>query len=112
MYRVRFLIAALALALSWGAAAPAAKAPVVVHIVNYMYDPAVVTVSAGDRVTFVNEDQQAHTVTASDGKSFESDPIDYQQSWTYTFSKAGTFEYYCEPHPYMKGTVIVKAAAH
>jgi len=103
------LLAAVALL---GALAPAARAadPVpTVHIRNYAYMPASLTVRAGTRVTFVNDDEEPHTVTARD-HSFDSDAIDTHGSWQHTFAKAGRYAYFCEMHPYMKGTLVVTAA--
>jgi plastocyanin len=77
-----------------------------VHIKNFKYDPATITVHAGDRVTFVNDDDEAHTVTASD-KAFDSEGLDGSGTWQHVFAKSGTFHYFCELHPYMKATVVV-----
>lgn len=78
-----------------------------VHIVNYSYRPANLRIRAGDSVTFVNDDEIAHTVTAAG--SIDSGPIDWHKSWTTTFSKVGRYDYDCEPHPYMRGSVTVVA---
>ena len=87
------------------AAAPAAT----VHIRNFAFVPARLSVPAGAVVTFVNDDQEPHTATAVD-RSFDSDAIDTNGSWSHTFAKPGTYAYFCEMHPYMHGTVTVKAA--
>jgi plastocyanin len=78
-----------------------------VKIKDFAYQPAVLVVHAGDRVTFVNDDDEAHTVTADD-KSFDSEGLDSMQTWQHVFAKTGTYHYFCELHPYMKGTVIVR----
>ncbi len=90
-------------------AAPAAPPVAVVHIQNFKFVPATLNVTAGTVVTFVNDDQEPHTVTATD-KSFDSEGLDTNQKWPHTFAKAGTYTYFCEMHPYMHGTVSVKAA--
>ena len=76
------------------------------------YSPQVVTVVIGvnNTVTWVNNDDVPHTVTASDG-SFNSGNMNAGQSWTHTFTTPGTYNYYCTYHPWMKGTVIVLAAS-
>lgn len=106
-------VAAAAAALLLGAALPAPAAdapkPTIVHIKNFAYVPASVTVPSGATITFVNDDDEPHTVTATN-KSFDSEGLDTHASWNHRFAKAGTFNYFCEMHPYMKGTVIVKAA--
>jgi plastocyanin len=104
-------VAAAVAALLLGAAlaAPAADVPKppVVHIKNFAYVPATLTVPPGTTVTFVNDDEEPHTVTATN-KSFDSEALDSHQSWKYAFAKSGSFTYFCEMHPYMKGTVTVK----
>ena len=80
-----------------------------VHIKDFTFVPAALTVPAGSTVAFVNDDTEPHTATAYD-KSFDSDAIDTNETWKHTFSKPGTFAYFCEMHPMMKGTLIVKAA--
>jgi plastocyanin len=72
------------------------------------FSPRAVTVVIGtnNTLTFTNKDSVVHTVTAT-GKSFNSGDIQPGQSWTYTFTTAGTYSYYCIYHNWMKGTVIV-----
>ena len=81
-------------------------AAVTVHIKDFAYVPASVTVTAGTTVRFVNDDNEAHTVTAND-KSFDSGGLDSRDTWTHRFASAGTFAYFCAIHPYMHGTVVV-----
>ena len=81
---------------------------VTVAISDFKYAPATVTVTAGQSVRFVNRDQEAHTITASDG-SFDSAGVDTNGTFTYRFTKPGRYTYYCELHPYMKGTIVVVA---
>ncbi len=88
---------------------PAPPAAATVHIKDDAYTPARVTVHTGDTVLFVNDDDDAHTVTATDNR-FDSKGMDTGASWQYTFSKSGTYAYFCEMHPFMKGVVIVKGA--
>ena len=77
-----------------------------VHIKDFKYVPATVTVAAGATVRFVNDDGEAHTVTASD-KSFDSGGLDSGEAWSHRFTSVGTFAYFCAVHPYMHGTVVV-----
>jgi plastocyanin len=78
-----------------------------VHIKNFAFDPATLTVAAGTTVRFVNDDSEAHTVTARDG-SFNSNGLDTNDSWSFRFTKPGDYPYFCQLHPYMKGEVVVK----
>jgi plastocyanin len=101
-------ILAAALVAALPLAAPAAPMTATVHIQNFKYVPAALTVAPGTIVTFINDDQEPHTVTATN-KSFDSEGLDTNQKWAHTFAKGGTFAYFCEMHPYMHGTVTVKA---
>jgi plastocyanin len=103
-----FLAAALLVALPLAAPADTPAPTTLVHIKNFMFVPATVTVAPGTAITFVNDDEEPHTVTAND-KSFDSEGLDTNQKFTHTFAKAGTYMFFCEVHPYMHGTVIVKA---
>ena len=71
------------------------------------YVPAVFTVSAGGTVTWINLETTAHTVTSNTTGQFDSGPITTGQSWSHTFTQAGTYHYYCSIHPMMTGTVVV-----
>ncbi len=84
-----------------------ALALVTVHLRNDAFTPATITIHTGDTVRWINDDDDAHTVTATDG-SFDSKGIDTNGSWDHTFAKAGTYKYFCELHPFMKGTIVVK----
>ena len=80
-----------------------------VVIDQHMFMPASLTIHPGDKVTWINKDTDPHTVTSDDhGKTFHSDALDTGQSYSLTFSTAGTFGYYCAVHPYMQGTIVVK----
>lgn len=80
-----------------------------IAISDFKFKPATLTVTAGQSVRFVNRDQEAHTVTATDN-GFDSAGLDTGGTWTHTFTRPGRYTYYCELHPYMKGTIIVVAA--
>ena len=82
------------------------KANKTVKIVNFKYQPASLTVRVGETVKFVNQDDEPHTATAKD-VSFNSKALDTNESWTYKFTKPGTFPYFCSIHPFMKGTITV-----
>jgi plastocyanin len=96
--------AVLALALLT-AAAP--KPALVIHLSNFSFKPASATVKVGDTVQFVNDDPYPHTVTAQD-RSFDSGNLDQHASWSYTFTKAGTYTLACTYHPNMKGMLTVR----
>jgi plastocyanin len=86
----------------------AAGASDTIRIKDVLYDPDPVTVKAGQKITVVNEDSAPHTVTEKGASpSFDSDTVKGGASGSVTFSKAGTFTYYCLFHPTMKGSVTV-----
>jgi plastocyanin len=71
------------------------------------YSPNILTVPVGTTVTWINKDVSVHTVTDR-GRLFNSGNMRKGKKWSYTFTKAGEFDYYCIPHPWMVGKVIVK----
>lgn len=73
------------------------------------FTPNRIEIEAGTTVTWKNNDPLAHTVTAAD-RSFDSGLIQPGASWSYTFTRPGTYDFSCTPHPFMKGLVVVKAA--
>ena len=85
-----------------------------VAIVNYAYSASEVRVSVGTTVTWVNMDGVMHTVTFGghgdhqSGHGVESGPLYHMDAWSYTFEEPGTYEYHCDPHPFMTGMVIVE----
>jgi plastocyanin len=87
----------------------AAPANAEVKIDNFSFAPATLTVAAGTTVTWTNRDDIPHTVVSTDDpKAFRSKVLDTDEKFSYTFTKAGTFPYFCSVHPKMTGTVVVK----
>ncbi len=83
-----------------------------VNLKNTAFDPKTLSVSAGTTVTWTNQDSLTHTVTADDG-SFDSKDLTKGATFTFTFSKPGTYAYYCVYHggkggTGMAGTITVK----
>jgi plastocyanin len=81
-----------------------------VTISDFEYSPASVTVNVGDTVTWTNDGPTPHSATADDG-SFDTGIFNAGQSRSHTFDQAGTFAYFCTPHPNMRATVNVRAAS-
>jgi amicyanin len=90
-------------------AAPAAPESTEVKIDNFTFGPHSVTIKAGTTVTWINEDDIPHTV-ASSSKAFKSKVLDTDDKFSFTFTTAGTFEYFCSLHPHMTGTIVVESA--
>jgi amicyanin len=78
-----------------------------VKIDNFTFGPAEVTVTAGTTITWTNRDDIPHTVLSTD-KAFKSTVLDTDQKYSFTFSKPGTFSYFCSIHPTMTGKVVVR----
>ena len=86
---------------------PALAAEVTVKIDNFTFTPQKLVVKAGDTVTWENVDDIPHTVVATN-RSFKSKALDTNDKFSFTFTTAGTFEYFCSLHPHMKATVVVE----
>jgi LPXTG-motif cell wall-anchored protein len=80
-----------------------------VTIADFTFAPATITINAGDTVTWNNNGPTPHSATANDG-SFDTGILKKGQTGSHTFNDAGTFSYFCKPHPFMKATVVVQAA--
>jgi plastocyanin len=78
-----------------------------VKIDNFSFGPAALTVAVGTTVTWVNHDDIPHTVVSSDG-AFKSKVLDTDEKFSFTFSKAGSYPYFCSIHPKMTGKVVVQ----
>lgn len=78
-----------------------------VKIDNFSFSPATITIPAGTTVKWTNRDDIPHTVVNDDQK-FESKALDTDESYSYTFTKPGTYPYFCSIHPKMIGKVIVQ----
>jgi len=85
-----------------------------VNIADFTYDPQDLTVQVGDTVTWTNNDDVAHTVTAGTPDSptgeFDSGELQPGDTFSYTFDQAGTFDYFCTLHPDMTASVTVEEA--
>ena len=103
----KILLFATALVVSPAVAFADDAAPTVVKIHNMKFNPATLTVAAGSKVTWVNEDESPHTVTDK-GKVFRSAALDTKDSFSYTFAAPGEFTYFCTIHPMMVGKIVVK----
>jgi plastocyanin len=80
-----------------------------VTISDFSFAPATLTITAGDTVTWTNQDPVAHTATSTGG-AFDSGTMEQGESFSLTFADPGTYDYLCTPHPTMTGRIIVVAA--
>lgn len=86
------------------AAKPVVADAVTIH--NFAFGPQIVTVKPGVTVHWTNRDSEAHTVT-SDAGAFNSSVLQPGASFSFTFTKPGTYSYHCSIHPFMTGKVVV-----
>jgi plastocyanin len=103
---MRALLVTAALLLAGPAAAPAQTESAQVEIRDQGFSAPSLTVKPGTTVTWVNHDDDTHTVTST-VETFRSPGLDPDETFSYTFTKPGTYEYYCTLHPLMTGKVIV-----
>lgn len=102
------LVAVIAIVLGLPALAQNSPANVVdAKIDNFSFNPATITVPVGTTVRWTNRDDIPHTVV-SDKEIFKSKTLDTDDQYSYTFTKAGTYGYFCSIHPKMTGKVIVQ----
>lgn len=80
-----------------------------VSIAEFAYDPDPVTIEEGGKVIWVNRDSAPHTATAEDG-SFDTGTIETDKLESESFKQPGTYTYFCEIHPDMRGSVEVVAS--
>ncbi|MGA3066005.1 MAG: cupredoxin family copper-binding protein [Tepidisphaeraceae bacterium] len=99
----------LAMVVLAGASPPTTEPTATVQIENFSFMPRELTVPAGTTVTWVNKDDVPHTATAvGDTPLFDSNALDTDDTYSFTFKQPGTFPYYCKVHPHMTGKIIVQ----
>jgi plastocyanin len=78
-----------------------------VKIDNFVFGPQTITVPVGTTVTWTNKDDIPHTTVSTDGV-FKSKVMDTDETFSYKFTKPGTYSYFCSVHPKMTGKVVVQ----
>ena len=78
-----------------------------VKIDNFTFHEPTITVPVGTQVTWVNRDDIPHVIVSNDGV-FKSKALDTDEKYSFTFTKAGTYAYFCGIHPKMVGKVVVQ----
>ena len=106
--RRRCFAAALAALVVCAATVPALARQHKVNIDDLKFGPKEIKIKKGDTVVWTNNDDRDHTVTADDGKSFDSGNLKVSGKFEHKFEKAGRYKYHCEYHPRMKATIIVE----
>jgi plastocyanin len=102
-YRLQLVAAAMAMVCTASEGAVSNS----VEVKDFMFMPTTLTVNAGDKVTWVNKDDEPHTVVSDTGM-FRSSAMDTDESFSFKFDKPGTYHFTCSIHPRMVGTIVVK----
>jgi plastocyanin len=79
-----------------------------VKIDNFSFGPAIVTIPVGTTITWTNNDDVPHVVSSDDNKMFKSKALDTDDRFSFTFTKPGTYNYYCAIHPKMVAKIVVQ----
>ena len=87
-----------------------AAAAAAVGIDNFTFTPQTLTVKAGTTVTWTNKDDIPHGIAATNNAFTRSKALDTDDSFSFTFTTPGTYQYFCYIHPHMTGTIVVEAA--
>jgi amicyanin len=117
---IRNELRSLVIAAALGAVSAAGIAPAVlpalaqkagaITIDNFTFNPPTLQVKAGATITWTNRDDIPHGI-ASTGNAFaRSQALDTNESFSFTFTKPGTYQYFCYIHPHMVGTIVVEGA--
>ena len=80
--------------------------PIVIK--DFHFDPQILTVRSGEKITWINRDEEPHVVVSVEKQFKKSGPLDTDQEFTITAGDPGTYTYYCSIHPKMTGTIVVK----
>ena len=108
LFTIVMIATLLLVAASPGSSAKAPQpASAEVKVDNFSFGPATLTVAVGTTVTWTNRDDIPHTIVSTD-KVFKSKVLDTDEKFSFTFSKAGTYPYFCSIHPKMTGSVVVQ----
>jgi len=91
----------------WADAAAPASA---VSIDNFTFGPQSVTMKTGTTVTWTNKDDIPHGIASANNAFTKSKALDTDDSYSFTFTTPGTYQYFCYIHPHMTGTIVVEAA--
>jgi plastocyanin len=105
MIAVALLSAVAPIAKANAQQAPAKSAEVKIDSFNFA--PGTFTVAVGTTIMWTNHDDIPHTVVSTDGV-FKSKVMDTDEKFSYTFTKTGTYPYFCSVHPKMTGTIVVQ----
>jgi amicyanin len=79
-----------------------------VSIDNFTFTPPSLTIKAGTTVTWINRDDIPHGIASANNSFTKSKALDTDDSYSFTFTTPGTYQYFCYVHPHMTGTIVVQ----
>ena len=79
-----------------------------IEIKDFAFNPPTITVKSGEQITWINRDEEPHTVVSVEKQFKKSSALDTDQEFTITAGAPGTYTYYCSVHPKMTGTIVVE----
>jgi plastocyanin len=79
-----------------------------IEIKEFAFNPQTLTVKSGEKIIWINHDEEPHTVVSVGKKFQKSSALDTDQEFTITAGAPGTYEYFCSVHPKMTGTIVVE----
>jgi plastocyanin len=113
--RIALLCSLTVLNLALGAIAGETKAPEAatggspnrIEIKDFHFKPQTLTLKSGEKITWVNRDEEPHTVVSVEKQFKKSTALHTDQEFTVTAGAPGIYTYFCSVHPKMTGTIIV-----
>jgi plastocyanin len=79
-----------------------------IEIKDFAFNPQTITVKSGEKVTWINRDEEPHTIVSVEKQFKKSTALDTDQEFTITAGAPGTYNYFCSVHPKMTGIIIVE----
>ena len=79
-----------------------------IEIKDFAFNPQTITVKSGEKITWINRDEEPHTIVSVEKQFKKSSALDTDQEFTITAGAPGTYTYYCSVHPKMTGTIVVQ----
>jgi len=79
-----------------------------IEIRDFMFNPPTITVKSGQTITWINRDEEPHTIVSVGKKFQKSSALDTDQQFSITAGAPGIYEYFCSVHPKMTGTIVVE----
>ena len=93
---------------AWGDNAAIVDKKNTIEIKDFMFNPQTLTVKSGEKITWINRDDEPHTVVSVGKKFQKSSALDTDQEYSITAGAPGTYEYFCSVHPKMTGIIVVE----